>query len=271
MPLPPHQSSAQTVQPHEAGLWNPLRFPCSRPRDRAAVGTALQRVQHAPAEAAALRTRRRCRLVGHAPDLLSQHLWGRGPGFCASLALQVFPMLADDGEPRSAGLLRTPEPTCLFPAVGHSPACPWLSSCRLESTQAGFPWPLELPLVWDRTCEFHPGPALTSTPLHFSRHFHVVGMRKTIHFLEHRSSAKSPAERGLTGQWIACPLELGQKEARASVGVFGSVGKQTPSPPPPTSHKFILPLLPLNQGRGLGECSAPGPLQRKQFYFLGSV
>lgn len=75
--------------------------------------------------------------MGHAPDLLSQHLWGwgrGGAGICAPLDLQVFLMLANDGEPQSAGLLRIPESPCPFPAVGHGPACPsdlspaWLAS-----------------------------------------------------------------------------------------------------------------------------------------------
>lgn len=124
--------------------------------------------------------------------------------------------------------------------------------------------------MWDRTCEFHTVPAVTSTPLRFSRHFLVVGMRKTIHFLEHRSSAKSQTERGLTGQWIARPSELGQKEVRASVGVFGGVGKQTP-PHHHHSRQVHLATVTLEPRQRLGGCSAPGPLQRKQFYFLGSV
>ena len=55
-----------------------------------------------------------------------------------------------------------------------------------------------------------------------------MGMRKTVHFLEHRISAKSQAELGLRVLWTEYPSELGGEDVRARVGVHGGVGKQVP-------------------------------------------
>ena len=55
-----------------------------------------------------------------------------------------------------------------------------------------------------------------------------MGMRKTVHFLEHRISAKSQAELGLRVPWTEYPSELGGEDVRARVGVLGGVGKQVP-------------------------------------------
>lgn len=50
-------------------------------------------------------------------------------------------------------------------------------------------------------------------------------MRKTVHFLEQRISAKSQAELGLMVPWTECPSELGGEDVRVRGGVFGGVGK----------------------------------------------
>lgn len=51
-------------------------------------------------------------------------------------------------------------------------------------------------------------------------------VRKTVHFLEHRISAKSQAELGLRVPWTECPSGLGREDVRARVmrglGVWGS-------------------------------------------------
>lgn len=54
-------------------------------------------------------------------------------------------------------------------------------------------------------------------------------MRKTVHFLEHRISAKSQAELGLRVLWTECPSELGGEDVRARVGGLGGAGKQIPT------------------------------------------
>lgn len=54
-------------------------------------------------------------------------------------------------------------------------------------------------------------------------------VRKTVHFLEHRISAKSQAELGLRVPWTECPSGLGREDVRARVGGLGGVGKQIPT------------------------------------------
>ena len=124
----------------------------------------------------------------------------------------------------------------------------------------------EVLLVQNRTCQYHHQTHLNKcNPCISHDIFCFVGMRKTIHFLEQRTSAKSQAELGLMFQGIECPSELGWEDVRARVGLFGYVGKQIPTPQ--TSSSCICDCEPRQK---VGECSAlsPSPKKMQFLYFL---
>ena len=116
-------------------------------------------------------------------------------------------------------------PAHVLIAVDHSRACPSFFQAMGRSHLLG----TGLVNITTRPTSIRATPAFLITYIFLSFFlfffFCFMGMRKTVHFLEQRISAKSQAELGLMVLWTECPSELGGEDVRTRGGVLEGVGK----------------------------------------------
>lgn len=159
--------------------------------------------------------------MGPAADLLNHSLRGWSPGSCVLTSALGTPD-AHSGLRNAAVRPAAAWPAHVLIAVDHSRACPSFFQAVGRSHLLG----TGLVNITTGPTSIRATPAFLTTYIFlFFFFFCFVGMRKTVHFLEQRISAKSQAEPGLMVPWTECPSDLGGEDVRVRGGVLGGVGK----------------------------------------------